>query len=594
MSTVRTDNIQTTDNSTTIPVSELATKNDVNQRTIHVGSVAELLDIAAPVDGQRYEVTGFYADTETGGAAYVWKADEPKSGHTGGSVLSNTVPWSGDAATVPDFLEGVGETDPSGTGAFVLLGDKSLANFGVSPDLSDNKDILNTALKVISEKGVKSVNWDFDETVNTSDTIYIRSNTEIFWTGSGFLTLTQKSTVGGVLACGALTEQQSNIILHGPKVDGGTWGYPTNDTTGENGVSGVNVTNVKVYNGIAKNCRCGNLRPIGTGGKGVQFESKVSDILVDGFTSIDCTVGFETGGYENHTSEVHYTNLYAVRCERLLNCTQANAPVLYGSDVIQATMNNIVAINCGREIPAGTELDYGLILLDRFSNAVIDGVTIVNDPTYGIVDAVVKGARGHNNRITNVRFYGDCNVLVSHTFPPYFNTQGNLQNNLYQIEHFGTCVNAIDAVAGDSANLISSRYDLSTDTVTDGLIAAPAQLSTIFCHFKKVDGSKTIEGAANTIGLFFGNTYPAQANALSSGLRVGRLDMYSGGAGDTVDSIGVDMVLSRSGSQRVILTSRGAALKGLPTYADNAAAIAGGLSVGDLYKTASGGLNIVV
>ncbi len=33
---------------------------------------------------------------------------------------------------------------------------------------------------------------------------------------------------------------------------------------------------------------------------------------------------------------------------------------------------------------------------------------------------------------------------------------------------------------------------------------------------------------------------------------------------------------------------------GIPTYADNAAAISGGLSVGDVYKTASGELRIVV
>jgi len=32
----------------------------------------------------------------------------------------------------------------------------------------------------------------------------------------------------------------------------------------------------------------------------------------------------------------------------------------------------------------------------------------------------------------------------------------------------------------------------------------------------------------------------------------------------------------------------------IPTYADNAAALAGGLSVGDFYATASGDVNIVV
>lgn len=35
-------------------------------------------------------------------------------------------------------------------------------------------------------------------------------------------------------------------------------------------------------------------------------------------------------------------------------------------------------------------------------------------------------------------------------------------------------------------------------------------------------------------------------------------------------------------------------LTGLPTYADNAAALAGGLIAGDVYKTATGELRIVV
>lgn len=35
-------------------------------------------------------------------------------------------------------------------------------------------------------------------------------------------------------------------------------------------------------------------------------------------------------------------------------------------------------------------------------------------------------------------------------------------------------------------------------------------------------------------------------------------------------------------------------LKDMETYADNAAAVAGGLSVGDIYKTAAGELRIVV
>src|SRR5690554_4347585 len=58
MSTIRTDNIQSTDNSVNIPVAELARSSDVDDRVIYVGSVADLDSLESPEQDQEALVLG--------------------------------------------------------------------------------------------------------------------------------------------------------------------------------------------------------------------------------------------------------------------------------------------------------------------------------------------------------------------------------------------------------------------------------------------------------------------------------------------------------------------------------------------------------
>lgn len=73
----------------------------------------------------------------------------------------------------------------------------------------------------------------------------------------------------------------------------------------------------------------------------------------------------------------------------------------------------------------------------------------------------------------------------------------------------------------------------------------------------------------------------------------------SGNGQTTFEALGVGasqmLKFYTAGVERLRISSAGVPrLSALPTYADNAAAVAGGLAVGDLYKTATGELRVRV
>ena len=97
----------------------------LRRRPVYVGSVAEDLAGLAVVEGQVLSATGWHPGSEVGGRDFIGRALQAKSGHDGGSVISPTVPPVSEqlgaslAERVDNFLKGVGETDPGGTGCFV-------------------------------------------------------------------------------------------------------------------------------------------------------------------------------------------------------------------------------------------------------------------------------------------------------------------------------------------------------------------------------------------------------------------------------------------------------------------------------------------
>lgn len=116
MSTLRTDNLQTTDSLVTIPVSELLT---VSNSLSVVDSVASLLALNTATRTKAV-VQGYYPNSTDGGGVFKWVATQAKSTHNGGTVISPTVPWNGSQTTLANFLNKVGETQPAGNGVWVM------------------------------------------------------------------------------------------------------------------------------------------------------------------------------------------------------------------------------------------------------------------------------------------------------------------------------------------------------------------------------------------------------------------------------------------------------------------------------------------
>jgi hypothetical protein len=88
-------------------------------------SVVDLIGRIGELDGDKvwidsYYAYGLYPNTQRGGAKYTWKSTQAKSGHNGITIISPTVPWDGTAATTADFRARVGETDPSGSGCWLM------------------------------------------------------------------------------------------------------------------------------------------------------------------------------------------------------------------------------------------------------------------------------------------------------------------------------------------------------------------------------------------------------------------------------------------------------------------------------------------
>lgn len=108
----------------------------VSRSTIVVDSVVGLLSAPRRADVVA-NVLSYYGEWSAtligpyGGDMFAWDATRPKSEHNGGTTHSPTVPWNGSQATHANYLNGVGETNPGGTGCWVSLSEKiSIWKFG--------------------------------------------------------------------------------------------------------------------------------------------------------------------------------------------------------------------------------------------------------------------------------------------------------------------------------------------------------------------------------------------------------------------------------------------------------------------------------
>ncbi|RKN65117.1 glycosyl hydrolase family 28-related protein [Paenibacillus ginsengarvi] len=135
-----------------IDLLELETSSIADGLTVRVQSVFAVVPGGAPGPSRPFDVSG--------GGDFIWKSAEPKANHDGGVVISPTVPWNGQLATLAGFLAGTGETAPTGNGCWVRTfgGSINPTWFGAIMDgATDNSVPLAAAIECAVSSGRRSI-----------------------------------------------------------------------------------------------------------------------------------------------------------------------------------------------------------------------------------------------------------------------------------------------------------------------------------------------------------------------------------------------------------------------------------------------------
>lgn len=120
-----------TDGVTLFSMQDLSNKTDQAKGAALVGRsvvvVQGIQDLLSPALAGRTDIVvhvqRYWRGSPTsnvGGGWFQW-LNNPKSSHDGGVRISPTVPWNGTQGTHANFLNGVGETDPAGSGYWVRV-----------------------------------------------------------------------------------------------------------------------------------------------------------------------------------------------------------------------------------------------------------------------------------------------------------------------------------------------------------------------------------------------------------------------------------------------------------------------------------------
>lgn len=132
----------------TLQLSSLTDISSIDVSSLQGGRFVEVIDYFAPV----FPSTRFH-----GGGSFYWDPSRAKSQHNGVDVFSPTVPWSGSISALPDFLDGIGETNPSGSGCFVRAMTESfdLRMGGGRSDVINSPRVFERVCEAAYERGSK-------------------------------------------------------------------------------------------------------------------------------------------------------------------------------------------------------------------------------------------------------------------------------------------------------------------------------------------------------------------------------------------------------------------------------------------------------
>lgn len=114
-------------------------------------SVEDIAGADQNFDNKKAILLGWHPGSDVGGGVLYWDSSRAKSDHNGGTIFSPTVPWT---TTTADYLNGVGETDPTGFGCWIRsdIDSINVAWFGAIADYdiptatgTDNSASINKA-----------------------------------------------------------------------------------------------------------------------------------------------------------------------------------------------------------------------------------------------------------------------------------------------------------------------------------------------------------------------------------------------------------------------------------------------------------------
>ncbi|MCU9521142.1 hypothetical protein OE325_05530 [Pseudomonas aeruginosa] len=151
----------------------------IGNSTVSVSSVADIKNQTKRAD-LKLSLSSYHPLGKSGGGTFIWSPSTPKSNHDGGTIFSPTVPWDGSQSTLSDYLDGEGETDPSGSGCWLRIFDEvKLEYFGglISETIDSSASFLATIKYCLSNN--KELNLP-DGVVRLNSPAVINGSTTLF------------------------------------------------------------------------------------------------------------------------------------------------------------------------------------------------------------------------------------------------------------------------------------------------------------------------------------------------------------------------------------------------------------------------------
>jgi hypothetical protein len=235
--------------------------------------------------------------------------------------------------------------------------------------------------------------------------------------------------------------------------------------------------------------------------------------------------------------------------------------------------------NCGLEDVEGTETDFGLICIDRWSNGVFQNINVWNDADYGTINCLVRHHRGSYNVIDGVVFCGKATNLINSGTPPTgFGTTGARNGNFYRIVHLvGETNYGMIGASADSGNNAGNVYEIAFATLNTAIFDSNLAQSDLSGRFIDSTRTKSIQGTLSSISTTFSAGFTSGTfYAYAGNYQFNNIQFTTSGTTDAIDTVtGQNLALRRGGSTRLTLSAN--------TMTISAPSSSSGLSSGEVY-----------